>query len=119
MVEAAAQYKVPLYVLDRPNSINGVAVEGPALDEKYVSFVGFLPGMPIRPGLTIGELARLYNGEKQLGADVRVIEMKGWRRSQFMDQTAPFGSTPRLKSAASCRRFSIPVSACWNRGWSG
>jgi uncharacterized protein YbbC (DUF1343 family) len=100
MVEEAAKYNVPIYVLDRPNPINGVAVEGPALDEKYVSFVGFLPGMPIRPGLTIGELALLYNGEKQLHADVRVIKMKNWRRSQFMDQTGAVwvNPSPQIRS---------------------
>jgi uncharacterized protein YbbC (DUF1343 family) len=94
MVEEAAKFKVPIYVLDRPNPINGVAVEGPALDQDHVSFVGFLPGMPIRHGLTIGELARLYNGEKRLGADVRVIEMKGWRRDLYMDQTGVVWTNP-------------------------
>lgn len=100
MVEEAARLKVPLYVLDRPNPIGGTAVEGPVLDEKYVSFVGYLPGMPIRPGLTIGELARLYNGEKRLGADVRVIEMQHWRRSQFMDQTGAVwvNPSPQIRS---------------------
>jgi uncharacterized protein YbbC (DUF1343 family) len=94
MVEEAAKNKVPIYVLDRPNPINGVDVEGPALDEAHVSFVGYLPGMPIRPGLTIGELARLYNGEKRLGADLHVIEMKGWRRDLFMDQTGVVWTNP-------------------------
>ncbi len=100
MVEEAAKYKVPIYVLDRPNPIGGMAVEGPALDEQYVSFVGFLPGMPIRPGLTVGELARLYNGEKKLGADVRVIRMKNWRRSQYMDQTGVVwvNPSPQIRS---------------------
>lgn len=100
MVEAAASYKVPLYVLDRPNPINGMAVEGPALDEKYVSFVGYLPGMPIRPGLTIGELALLYNGEKNLGADVRVIKMQNWTRGRFMDQTGAVwvNPSPQIRS---------------------
>ena len=100
MVEEAAKHKVPIYILDRPNPIGGTTVEGPALDEKYISFVGYLPGMPIRPGLTIGELARLYNGEKHLGADVRVIEMRNWRRSQFMDQTGAVwvNPSPQIRS---------------------
>jgi len=100
MVEEAAKYKVPLYVLDRPNPINGTAVEGPALDEKFVSFVGYLPGMPIRPGLTIGELALMYNGEKSVGADVRVIRMKNWSRGQFMDQTGAVwvNASPNIRS---------------------
>jgi uncharacterized protein YbbC (DUF1343 family) len=94
MVEEAAKYKIPIFVLDRPNPIDGVTVEGPALDEAHVSFVGYLPGMPIRPGLTIGELARLYNGEKHLGADLRVIEMKGWRRDLYLDQTDVVWTNP-------------------------
>ena len=94
MVEEAARYRVPIYILDRPNPINGITVEGPPLDPEHVSFVGFLPGMPIRHGLTIGELARLYNGEKHLGADVRVIEMTGWRRSDYLDQTGVVWTNP-------------------------
>lgn len=86
MVEEAGRRKIPLYVLDRPNPVNGVAVEGPLLDEQYVSFVGYIP-MPIRHGMTVGELARMYNGEKKLGADVHVIQMEGWRRGQWMDET--------------------------------
>ena len=86
-LEAAAQAHIPYYVLDRPNPINGVAVEGPRLDEKYVSFVAYMPGLPIRHGMTVGELARLYNGETKLGAEVRVIEMKGWNRRMWFDET--------------------------------
>jgi uncharacterized protein YbbC (DUF1343 family) len=86
MVEEAGRRKIPFYVLDRPNPVNGVAVEGPLLDEQYVSFVGYIP-MPIRHGMTVGELARMYNGEKKLGADVHVIQMEGWRRGQWMDET--------------------------------
>jgi len=86
MVEEAARTKIPLYVLDRPNPINGVAVEGPMLEEKYISFVAYMP-LPIRHGMTVGELARLFNGEKKIGADVRVIRMEGWRRGQWLDET--------------------------------
>ena len=86
MLEEAARAKIPIYVLDRPNPINGVAVEGPMLEEKYFSFVGYMP-MPIRHGMTVGELARMFNGEKKLGAEVHVIRMRGWRRSQWMDET--------------------------------
>lgn len=87
MMEEAAKAKLPIYVLDRPNPINGVAVEGPALDEKYVSFVGYLRGMPIRHGMTVGEVARMFNNEQKLGADVRVIRMEGWRREHWLDET--------------------------------
>ena len=86
-LEAAAQAHIPYYVLDRPNPINGIAVEGPPLDEKYVSFVAYLPGFPIRHGMTVGELARLYNGEKKLNADVHVIRMEGWTRRMWFDET--------------------------------
>ena len=86
-LEAAAKKGIPYYVLDRPNGINGVDFGGPPLDEKYVSFVGYMPGMPIRHGMTAGELAGLYNGEKKLGADLRVIRMQGWKRGMWYDET--------------------------------
>ena len=66
-LEAAAKKGIPYYVLDRPNGINGVDVSGPLLDEKYVSFVGYMAGTPVRHGMTSGELATMYNGEKKLG----------------------------------------------------
>jgi uncharacterized protein YbbC (DUF1343 family) len=85
-MEAAAQKGIPYYVLDRPNGINGVDFEGPLLDDKYVSFVGYMR-MPIRHGMTAGELAQMYNGEKHLGVDLHVIRMEGWRRSMWYDET--------------------------------
>jgi len=85
-MEAAAQKGIPYYVLDRPNGINGVDVAGPLLDEKYVSFVGYAR-IPVRHGMTAGELARLYNGEKKLGVDLHVIRMEGWKRSMWYDET--------------------------------
>lgn len=85
-MEAAAQKGIPFYVLDRPNGINGVDMAGPLLDEKYLSFVGYMR-MPIRHGMTAGELARMYNGEKKLGVDLHVIPMQGWKRSMWFDET--------------------------------
>jgi uncharacterized protein YbbC (DUF1343 family) len=85
-MEAAAQKGIPFYVLDRPNGINGVDFEGPVLDEKYTSFVGYMP-MPIRHGMTAGELAGMYNGEKHLRVDLHVIRMEGWKRSMWYDET--------------------------------
>ena len=85
-LEEAARAGKPFYVLDRPNPINGVAVEGPLLDSGHVSFVGYMR-MPIRHGMTVGELARMYNGEKRLGADLHVIEMQGWSRDMWLDAT--------------------------------
>ncbi|MFZ0593321.1 MAG: DUF1343 domain-containing protein [Bryobacteraceae bacterium] len=87
LMEAAAEHHIPFYVLDRPNGINGVDVAGPLLDAKYVSFVTYMPGFPIRHGMTMGEMARYFNGEKKLGADLHVIAMQGWRRSMWFDET--------------------------------
>ncbi len=85
-IEAAAQKGIPLYVLDGPNFINGVDVAGPLLDDEHVSFVGYMR-MPIRHGMTAGELALMINGEKKLGADVKVIPMEGWKRAMWYDET--------------------------------
>ncbi len=98
-LEEAAKAKIPYYVLDRPNPINGVAVEGPLLAEKYFSFVGYMR-MPIRHGMTVGELARMYNGEKKLGAVLHVIEMQGWNRRMWFDETGLewVNPSPNLRS---------------------
>jgi uncharacterized protein YbbC (DUF1343 family) len=87
MMEAAAETGLPFYVLDRPNGVNGMDVGGPLLDEEHVSFVGYMPGMPVRHGMTVGELARMYNGEKGLGVDLHVIPMHGWKRAMWYDET--------------------------------
>ena len=76
----------PVIVLDRPNPINGARIEGPLVEPGLESFVGIVP-IPIRHGLTTGELARYVNTEHQLGADLTVIEMRGWRRDMWYDQT--------------------------------
>jgi len=86
-LEAAASAHLPFYVLDRPNPITGTRVEGPPMDSANVSFVGYLPGMPVRHGMTMGELARLFNGEKKLGADLHVVPMKDWERGDWFDST--------------------------------
>ncbi len=84
-MEAAAQYGKKVVVLDRPNPVGGEAVEGNCLDPAYASFVGRY-SLPMRHGLTIGELARLFNRRFGIGCDLQVIAMQGWRRS--MDFTA-------------------------------
>ena len=86
-MEAAAENHIPYFVLDRPNGIDGVDVAGPVLEAKYVSFVTYMPGFPIRHGMTMGEMARYFNGEKKLGADLHVIVMEGWRRDMWFDET--------------------------------
>ena len=83
----AAPRKIKVFVLDRPNPIGGVQIEGPTLDPAGVGFTGYFPQMPIRHGMTLGELARLFNGEKKIGADLTVVPMKNWRRDEWYDDT--------------------------------
>ncbi len=85
-MQEAAKQKMAFYVLDRPNPLTGNHVEGPMLDSDRLSFIGAFP-LPLRHGLTIGELARLENGELALGADLHVIQMTGWKRNQWFDFT--------------------------------
>jgi uncharacterized protein YbbC (DUF1343 family) len=87
VMEECAKRKLPVVVLDRPNPINGWQIEGSALDTDLASYVGYLPAMPIRHGMTMGELARLFNGENGIGADLTVVEMKGWTRGAWFDET--------------------------------
>lgn len=86
VMEEATRRKIAVFILDRPNPINGYQIEGPMLDKDALSFTGSFP-MPIRHGMTLGELARLFNAEKKIGCDLTVVEMKGWRREQWFDQT--------------------------------
>ena len=87
-MEACAGAGVPFVVLDRPNPLGGLVVEGNMLDAPaFASFVGRYP-IPVRYGLTIGELARLFNDEFGIGADLHVVEMRGWRRSMHWRDTS-------------------------------
>ena len=85
-MEEAARRDIPFYVLDRPNPVTGLAVEGPMLDEAYRSFIGYFP-MPVRHGMTVGELARMFNQERKIGAELTVIAMEGWARTDWFDET--------------------------------
>lgn len=85
-MKAAARAHIPIIVLDRPDPIGGLAVEGPVLEPKYASFVGQYP-IPLRYGMTIGELAEFFNHEFHIGADLTVVKMRGWRRSTYYDDT--------------------------------
>src|SRR5205085_4736893 len=85
-LEESAKARIPVFVLDRPNPINGVDVEGPVADADKLSFTAYHT-IPVRHGMTVGELARLYNDDKKLGADVRVIQMENWRRAMWFDST--------------------------------
>ena len=86
-MEAAAKAGIPYYVLDRPNPITGTRVEGPMLDAANTSFVGYFPGGPVRHGMTIGELAKMFNGENKIGANLTVISIEGWNRGDWFDST--------------------------------
>lgn len=86
-MEAAAKAGIPYYILDRPNPITGVRVEGPMLDSKHISFVGYAAGEPVRHGMTMGELARFYNAEFHLGANLTVIPMQDWNRGDWFDSS--------------------------------
>ncbi len=103
LLQAAGKYGTPVIVLDRPNPINGLAVEGPLVSPGFESFVG-VASIPIRHGMTVGELARYFNAEYNLGADLTVVEMQGWRRSMWFDETSlPWVTTspamPHLSTA--------------------
>ncbi|HEU5459969.1 MAG TPA: exo-beta-N-acetylmuramidase NamZ domain-containing protein, partial [Pyrinomonadaceae bacterium] len=86
LMEEAAKAKLPVFVLDRPNPIGGIDVEGPIADGDKLSFISYHT-IPTRHGLTIGELAQLFNKQRNIGADVRVIKMEGWRRTMWFDET--------------------------------
>jgi uncharacterized protein YbbC (DUF1343 family) len=86
-LEAAAKAGIPFYVLDRPNPITGTRVEGPLIDAANTSFVGYLAGEPVRHGMTVGELARLFNGENKISASLTVIPMQDWNRGDWFDAT--------------------------------
>jgi uncharacterized protein YbbC (DUF1343 family) len=91
VMEEAARKKIGVMVLDRPNPVNGWQIEGPLSPEPGAgqtpnTFIAYLP-MPIRHGMTMGELARLYNEERKLGADLTVVAMEGWQRDYWYDQT--------------------------------
>ncbi len=85
-MEEAAKHNIAFYVLDRPNLLGGDIIEGPMLDSDKTSIVGYFP-LPIRYGLTIGELAQFFNAENHIGCDLHVIAMKNWHRNYFFEST--------------------------------
>jgi uncharacterized protein YbbC (DUF1343 family) len=87
VMEAAATRGVAVMVLDRPNPLNGISIEGPALEAGLASFVGYFPSMPVRHGLTLGELASMFNAERRLGAALTVVAARGWTREMWFDAT--------------------------------
>jgi uncharacterized protein YbbC (DUF1343 family) len=102
-LRAAARHGLKVYVCDRPNPIGGVAVEGPMLEPGFESFVGMFP-IPMRHGMTMGELARLFNEAFGIGADLEVMPLGGWRREMYWDGTGlpwvmPSPNMPTLDTA--------------------
>ncbi|MBD3412986.1 MAG: DUF1343 domain-containing protein [Candidatus Aminicenantes bacterium] len=95
ILEAASDKGIPVYILDRPNPVGGHMIEGPLLDMKLESFTAPCP-IPIRYGLTCGELALMMKGEQWIPAhtDIRVIEMKGWKRSFIWEKTGLYWIPP-------------------------
>jgi uncharacterized protein YbbC (DUF1343 family) len=86
VLEEAAKIKLPVIVLDRPNPITGVEVEGPLADADKFSFTSYY-SIPVRHGMTTGELARFFNEERKIGAEVRVVKTENWRRAMWFDAT--------------------------------
>jgi uncharacterized protein YbbC (DUF1343 family) len=86
MIEACAQAGVAVVILDRPNPLGGQRVEGPSIEQGYGSFIG-LHSIPVRHGLTPGEIARLYVAEKGLKPSLQIIAMEQWRREFYFEQT--------------------------------
>ncbi|MFD2925198.1 exo-beta-N-acetylmuramidase NamZ family protein [Halobacillus naozhouensis] len=102
-MEAAQENNIPFIVLDRPNPLSGEVVAGPVLNPEYKSFIGNYP-IPLRHGMTVGELAKLFNEEFDIGADLTVVEMNKWKRSMYYDETplqfiAPSPNMPTLDTA--------------------
>ncbi len=93
VMEEAAKAKIPVFVLDRTNPINGMSVEGATADTDKLSFV-VSHTVPVRHGLTIGELAQMMNAEKKIGADLRIVKTEKWTRSMWFDQTSQTWTNP-------------------------
>jgi uncharacterized protein YbbC (DUF1343 family) len=103
-MKAAARKGIPFAVLDRPNPVGGAIVEGPVLDPAFASFVGMYP-IPLRHGMTVGELARMYNGRFGIGATLYVVPVDGWRRDMMFDATR----LPFLPPSPNLRRLEAEV----------
>lgn len=86
MMEEAAKYQIPVIVFDRPNPINGLTIDGPMMEENWRSFIGHID-IPYCHGMTVGELARYFNDKYQVGCQLKVIPMKGWKRSMSYADT--------------------------------
>ena len=98
-LEAAAKAEIDVIVLDRPNPITGSFVQGPVSDEGHESFTNYF-AMPVRQGMTLGELAKMFNAERKIGARLEVVAMQGWQRGDWFDSTGRewVNPSPNLRS---------------------
>ena len=92
-MQAAAENKIPMFVLDRPNPVTGLIVDGPLADENQLGFIAFAP-IPVSHGMTHGELARLFNDERNIHCNLTVVPMQGWHRPMWFDQTGRMWTNP-------------------------
>lgn len=111
VMEEAAKAHIPVLVLDRPNPINGLTVDGPMLEQEYRSFIGYV-NVPYCHGMTIAELARFFNEQYKVGCDLRVVPMKGWKRwmsfadtGLFWVPTSPYIPEATTTSCYACTGF--------------
>ena len=111
-LEAAAEFGKKVVVFDRPNPIGGVAVEGNLLKSECTSFVGLYP-LPMRHGMTIGELALMFNDGFQIGADLQVVRMADWRRSMYFDHTGLPWVFPSPNMPTSTTALVYPGQVIW------
>jgi uncharacterized protein YbbC (DUF1343 family) len=102
-LEKAAQYNKKVIILDRPNPIGGIEVEGNVLEEKYKSFVGRFP-IPMRHGMTVGEISSFFNKTFEINCDLEIIKLSGWKRSMYYSDTNLewLLPSPNLPTPASC-----------------
>ncbi|MGE6377122.1 exo-beta-N-acetylmuramidase NamZ family protein [Peribacillus muralis] len=108
-MEAAKENGIPFIVLDRPNPQGGEAVDGPVLEQEFSSFVGLYP-IPLKHGMTVGELATLFNKEFKIGANLKVIKMKGWKRDMDYDATGLPFVLPSPNMPAVSTAFAYPAT---------
>jgi uncharacterized protein YbbC (DUF1343 family)/CubicO group peptidase (beta-lactamase class C family) len=113
-LDVAGKKRIEFYVLDRPNPITGLEVQGPVLGLDLRSFVGYFP-MSVRHGMTVGELAEMYNHENHLSAKLHVVKMRGWQRADWFDETGQnwINPSPNLRNLT--EEILYP-GVCWVEG---
>ncbi len=111
-MEAAREHGVEIVILDRPNPVGGTAIEGNILEPEYASFVGRYP-IPMRHGMTVGELATLFNEHFNIGCDLSVIPMTGWERDMYYEDTGLVWVLPSPNLPTSRAAMVYPGQVIW------